>query len=191
MPDSLDLCCHVRTRRMRSATSRLLAVALLAAAGLTSGCAALQDPAVPTASARPAVPTSSHHQITSYEQCMLDAGWISVEHPDGTLIFGAPEKQLSAFQQSNDECATDSGIDINPSPPPLTEEDIREGYRSLLAMRECLISKGFDYKEKPPSLQAFLDSGATWTPFNDIARGDFFAAEEACPQGTFYKNGSQ
>lgn len=58
------------------------------------------------------------------------------------------------------------------------------GYASMLAMQQCLIAAGFDYA-KAPSLQAYLDSEALWSPFDDLAPGDFFAAEENCPQHSF------
>lgn len=54
----------------------------------------------------------------------------------------------------------------------------------MLAMQQCLIAAGFDYA-KAPSLQAYLDSEALWSPFDDLAPGDFFAAEENCPQHSF------
>ena len=119
-----------------------------------------------------------------YVRCMQDAGWLSHEMEEGGVIFGAPAEQESAFKESEDACEASAGMDTSLPATPLSEEDFRRGYESMVSLRECLDSAGYEVGE-PPTLQSYIDSDAAWTPTVDVPPTDLLGAEEACPQGSF------
>jgi hypothetical protein len=123
-----------------------------------------------------------------YNDCMTREGWIPQEVPalndaDKTgLGYSYTDEQAPQFQASSATCVDESGMAS--VVPPLTEADMREGYKSVLNMRECLRLEGFDMPQAP-SLQSYLDADASWTPYDYVSLDRFQDAERACPQNGF------
>lgn len=118
-----------------------------------------------------------------YEECMRDAGWSGVDSDEG-MIFSFRDDQRSQFDSSDADCLLQGGLDTG-VPREVSDEDRREGYESLLVMRDCLLANGFDIPS-PPSIQSYLDEGGVWSPFMALeGEQQFHEAEAACPQLSF------
>lgn len=160
---------------------------------LLVGCSSTTDEKVLDPVPKPYVASDLDREFEAatriFNDCMAREGWIgqevpAVNDPSATGIgYSYTAEQAPQFQASNALCVEESGLGA--VVPPRTEADMREGYESVLNMRECLTLEGFDIP-KAPTLQSYLDDGGVWTPYDDIATlADFQAAERVCPQTGF------
>jgi hypothetical protein len=109
--------------------------------------------------------------------CIRERGF-RAEVSEGIGIRLYYDGQEEAAERASDECSAmvDEGY---PDPPPLSE---REYYDALLAAAECLEVEGVAVSD-PPTFETWVESGRTWSPFNDIGLDDdFWALHRKCPQ---------
>ncbi|MGJ8720684.1 MAG: hypothetical protein ACSHW9_02455 [Salinibacterium amurskyense] len=123
------------------------------------------------------------HSLERYDECMRSDGWTGVDSPTGT-IFGAPTEQKDAFLASEERCTTESGLDPGPVPD-ITGASLEAGYSSLLNMRECLVTNGFEIAAAP-TFQRFVELAGAWSPYESLSGIDQIQKAEAfCPQDGF------
>lgn len=147
--------------------------------GFLFGCAAQPPPPV-VKEPEPPVVMLGGHTDPMFVQCMLDAGWESHEMANGGVIFGAPEGQGTAFDNSELECMNNAGIAPTPVTSPLTDEELRQAYDSTVILRNCLSDAGFEVAD-PPSIQAYIESEGEWTPLAELPPESLLGVEAICP----------
>lgn len=165
------------TRFVRSGRDLVVACVLLSV--VAGGCA--QAPTVDDSQPAPE-PTDIANLMVS---CLQEAGWPAELVDGGFTIVDDPRTDIEQ-QQAVESClATLRENGVLPSVEPLTEEQLKDRYEYLVAMRECLLDEGYALPA-PPSLVSFVDSfGNNWTPFAqlpDVSGGELDRLNEVCPQ---------
>lgn len=136
----------------------------------------------PTPTSHPA-DTEYQLALERYDECMKAAGWTGVDSPIGT-IFGAPVEQQDAFLASETACTSESGLSPE-SVPDVTDAALEDGYNTLLNMRKCLVTNGFDILPAP-SFQHFMELSGLWSPYESLSGIEQLQnAEAVCPQDGF------
>lgn len=115
-----------------------------------------------------------------YDECMKSDGWAFRDGPSGA-VFGFPEDQWDAFAEADRRCNEESGRADVAAGGAQTEVDLATGYAEMLELAACLRQLGFALSPEP-SLQAFIDGGATWSPYLDVSDTDAPDALRSCPQ---------
>lgn len=88
-----------------------------------------------------------------------------------------PYEQLSRWAEVNDACTAEAVSRGWVRPLPSTPEELREEYRRLLAVNECLTELG--YGTDPPSEERFLDEGIWEVYANTPQRAQLVVAPTA------------
>ncbi|QAV70706.1 hypothetical protein ESZ53_09830 [Salinibacterium sp. UTAS2018] len=167
-------------RRARSLASGVLLIGLVIRLGACTQSDQTELDATPAMR-----PTDDDYQraLERYDECMRADEWTGVDSPTGT-IFGAPTAQKDAFLASEERCTTESGLDPDPAPD-ITDASLEAGYSSLLDMRECLVTNGFEIAAAP-TFQRFVELAGAWSPYESLSGIDQIQkAEAVCPQDGF------
>jgi hypothetical protein len=156
----------VRSRRLRSLRSLAgTAAVLLFAAGACGGTA--------VSSRQVSVPTGN---LSAYDQCMLDAGYriagtSSVSPGESPVIVWYLDTRgidVDAARAARDRCEA-----MRPTPPPLTDAEIRELYDRWVGEYQCLMGLGYQ-PDPPPSVEVFVASyyanpkKGPWMPIDGV-----------------------
>lgn len=128
---------------------------------------------------------SREDQAQAQAACLAGKGWIVTVSTDGGITYEGPAEQLEPFRAAKEQCAQEVG-GANAGPTEVTEEMLRTAYSMQVETLECLRGEGYDELSDPPTLQAYLDAHALWTPYSelplDISEADWLALQETCPQ---------
>ena len=175
----------------------ILATSTLATVVALGGCSVVPDPSTsepappPPPTAQGGMPLGNVEDPSTlspewlaatarYDRCMKEDGWAFRDGPAGA-VFGFPEGQAEAFAASEQRCEAESGRQGLAAGAAFTHEELERGHAALLASWQCLTSLGVDLAP-PPSLQAFVDDGAVWSPFAELSPAEFDQTAETCPQ---------
>lgn len=117
-------------------------------------------------------------------ECMHDHGFpVTLIPPGDGYGFGSIPPEQNQLAQVYDEACW-AGLNIPPyeDPDPAHREEIYEYY---LALRDCLIAKGYDVSE-PPSKEYFVENYNTdpWSPYESVGYvgPSWESIQIACPQ---------
>ena len=97
-----------------------------------------------------------------------------------------PSEQYDSHLEAQQECRSGTGVEEMYEDFVGTDEMLEEVYVLQIETLKCLRGQGFEGLSDPPTLQAYLDAGAKWTPYAelpmDISEDKWFAIQEECPQ---------
>ena len=112
-----------------------------------------------------------------------------IDDGDGGVEFASPPGQEAAAEKAYASCAQENGGE--PTPAPLSDDEIAEVYQDLLEVQECLEGEGYTTPD-PPSLPTFVEKYrkaghdqeiTAWSPY-PVAGGIVnVGALQACPGG--------
>lgn len=123
---------------------------------------------------------SSAEWFDRLASCLRAEGWQVTWTDDGGMEVDYSGSSEEAFFASEDAC--EERIGPQPTPAPLTENEIAEFYRQDLQIAECLAAQGVEVDE-PPSLelytQDYLAMEPPWAPYDGVHDT---AALAACPR---------
>jgi len=175
---------RVRFRRLtlRRSLAGAAAVLLVCAAGSCGG--------TPASSGQVFIPTGD---LSAYDQCMLDAGYqirgtSSVspgESPAYLWYLDTRGIDVEVAHAARAECEA-----LRPTPPPLTQAEIREIYDRWVGEYQCLIGLGYR-PDPPPSVEVFVASyyanpkKGPWMPIDGVdvdhwTQGQYDEAKAKC-----------
>lgn len=144
-----------------------------------AGCTSQPDPE-PTAPTVQPQSSQAERQDEIYD-CLEELGWEFVDRSTGETRI--PKEQLPAFNADNLICLEQ--VDGTSEWVPLNEEELTELYGLEVAAAECLNELGWEVD--PPSLQTFIDTYYTGSPFvahgslGSLSQSEYKRATEECP----------
>lgn len=161
----------------------LLVLAAAACSSAENGSAAPVDRQAELASAR--------EFFGRVADCMTEHGYPAeiIEGGNDGVEFASPPGQEAAAESAYAACAEENGGE--PTPAPLSDEEIAQVYQDLLEVQACLEGKGYTSPD-PPSLPTFVeqyrkaghDQDVTaWSPYPVPGGKVDVGALQACPGG--------
>lgn len=119
-----------------------------------------------------------------YADCMEERGFAVTLDGRGGSAFSAPPGQEEQGFRADEECSSAASESQGPARIP-TDDELRERYKFLLGVRDCLEGHGYSPPD-PPSIDGFVDSfGANWIPYFGVAPRDeaeWTRINDLCPQ---------
>ncbi len=119
-------------------------------------------------------------------ECLQDKGWGSEVGADGGVSTEFDSDQIDQYEAASKECAeTIPGIDDAGSVE-VTNDLLADGYALQVDTLECLRAEGYAGLSDAPTLQSYLDSRGSWTPYSelplDMSETEWIEVQRACPQ---------
>lgn len=163
------------SRAMSSAVGLLASLALGATLTSCTPAQEVEQPEVQSASPRDDAAANE-----AYYQCMLDEGIPVTRGEDGSVSFEDPESKLQAeYRAADAKCSERLVADghVNATTP----ESLRQEYRILSSLHECLVDQGFPLISWVTE-DVFVDQKGEFNVLQATSPIDLNEAMLACPE---------
>lgn len=131
-------------------------------------------------------PLANNDAYNKVVECLSDRGYKATydEFDESIGIEAGPSQDAETVRKDLTECRTASGFD--PSPEPLTEEQVQKVYEMTLDTRDCLLREGYDIPDVPTEQKfAEIYESEPFVPYAylpALSQEDLEALELKCPQ---------
>lgn len=157
----------------------IAATTSMAIAIFLAGCAS--QPKLEPAAEPTQAEVSQSERLDAIWDCLEDFGWEVIDRSTGETRI--PEEQLAQFEEDSGACLEQ--VDGTTEVIPLNDEQLTRLYGLEVAAAECLT--GLGWVVEPPSLQTFIGTYYTGTPFTahgslgSLSQSEWKRATQDCP----------